>query len=58
MRSYREGGLVASYEKLVVDCEMLQAMAALLQPVEFSVDELALRHKNRCRLRTFLARSY
>ncbi|MGB1474085.1 MAG: trimethylamine methyltransferase family protein, partial [Candidatus Puniceispirillaceae bacterium] len=37
-----EGGLVASYEKLVVDCEMLQAMAALLQPVEFSADDLAL----------------
>ena len=35
-------GLVASYEKLVVDCEMLQAIAALLQPVEFSVDDLAL----------------
>jgi len=39
---WSEGGLVASYEKLVVDCEMLQAMAALLQPVEFSADDLAL----------------
>ena len=37
-----EGGLIASYEKLVVDCEMLQAMAALLEPVQFSEDDLGL----------------
>ena len=34
-----EGGLVASYEKLVVDCEMLQSMAALLQPLQFTDDD-------------------
>lgn len=34
-----EGGLVASYEKLVVDCEMLQSMSALLRPVQFSDDD-------------------
>ena len=37
-----EGGLIASYEKLVVDCEMLQAMSALLQPVSFTKDDLGL----------------
>ena len=37
-----EGGLIASYEKLVVDCEMLQAMASLLEPVQFSEDDLGL----------------
>ena len=34
-----EGGLVASYEKLVVDCEMLQSMSALLQPLQFTEDD-------------------
>ena len=34
-----EGGLVASYEKLVVDCEMLQAMTAMLQPIQFEADD-------------------
>ena len=37
-----EGGLVASYEKLVVDCEMLQAMSSLLRPVTFTDDDLGL----------------
>ena len=37
---WSEGGLVASYEKLVVDCEMLQAMAHLLQPIEFEEDDI------------------
>ena len=37
-----EGGLVASYEKLVVDCEMLQAMSSLLRPVAFTNDDLGL----------------
>ena len=37
-----EGGLIASYEKLVVDCEMLQAMASLLEPVQFGEDDLGL----------------
>ncbi len=35
-----EGGLTASYEKLIVDAEMLQMMAEYLQPIE--VDEPAL----------------
>ena len=39
---WQEGGLVACYEKLVVDCEMLQAMASLLEPVKFSDDDLGL----------------
>ena len=39
---WSEGGLVASYEKLVVDCEMLQAMSSLLRPVEFTDDDLGL----------------
>ena len=39
---WSEGGLVASYEKLVVDCEMLQAMSALLQPVTFEDDDFGL----------------
>ena len=30
-----EGGLVADFEKLVIDCEMLQAMAEMLRPVSF-----------------------
>lgn len=34
-----EGGLVASYEKLVVDCEMLQAMTKLLAPISFDEDD-------------------
>ena len=36
---WSEGGLVASYEKLVVDCEMLQAMSFLLKPQSFSQDD-------------------
>lgn len=36
---WAEGGLVASYEKLVVDCEMLQAMSALFSPLDFTEDE-------------------
>ena len=39
---WSEGGLVASYEKLVVDCEMLQAMAALLAPQSFSEDDFGM----------------
>ncbi len=35
-----EGGLTASFEKLIVDAEMLQMMAAYLQP--FAVDEATL----------------
>ena len=39
---WQEGGLVASYEKLVVDCEMLQAMSQLLRPLVFSEDDFGL----------------
>jgi trimethylamine--corrinoid protein Co-methyltransferase len=37
-----EGGLTASFEKLIVDAEMLQMMAEYLTPVEVSDDTLAL----------------
>lgn len=35
-----EGGLTASYEKLVLDVEILQNMMEILQPIDFSEDEL------------------
>ncbi len=37
-----EGGLVASFEKLVIDCEMLQQMSALLQPLKIDLAEAGL----------------
>ncbi len=37
-----EGGLTASFEKLIIDAEMLQMMAEHLRPIAFSDDELAL----------------
>ena len=37
-----EGGLTASFEKLIVDAEMLQMMAEFLRPIEVNDDELAL----------------
>ena len=37
-----EGGLTASFEKLIMDAEMLQMMAEYLRPIEVSDDELAL----------------
>jgi len=37
-----EGGLTASFEKLIIDAEMLQMMAEHLRPIELSDDELAL----------------
>ncbi len=37
-----EGGLVASFEKLVQDCEMLQHMSAMLQPIQIDLDEIGL----------------
>lgn len=37
-----EGGLVASFEKAVLDAEMLQHMSELLQPLVVNEDELAL----------------
>jgi trimethylamine--corrinoid protein Co-methyltransferase len=37
-----EGGLTASFEKLIVDAEMLQMMSQYLQPIEVNDDTLAL----------------
>ena len=37
-----EGGLVASYEKLMLDAAMLSAMAALFEETDCSAEELAL----------------
>ena len=37
-----EGGLTASFEKLVIDAEMLQMMVETLKPIAVSDDELAL----------------
>ena len=37
-----EGGLTASFEKLIVDAEMLQMIAEYLQPIAVNDDELAL----------------
>ena len=37
-----EGGLVASFEKLVIDCEMLQHMSRMLQPLKIDLDEVGL----------------
>ncbi len=37
-----EGGLVASFEKLIVDAEMLQMLAESLEAIEVDADQLAL----------------
>jgi trimethylamine--corrinoid protein Co-methyltransferase len=37
-----EGGLTASFEKLITDAEMLQMLAEFLRPIEVNTDELAL----------------
>lgn len=37
-----EGGLTASFEKMVLDAEMIQMMVAFLKPLNLSVDELGL----------------
>ncbi len=37
-----EGGLTASFEKLIVDAEMLQMMADFMRPIEVNDDELAM----------------
>lgn len=37
-----EGGLCTSYEKIILDAEMLQLIAAFLQPLEIDDDTLAL----------------
>ncbi|HEY7690168.1 MAG TPA: trimethylamine methyltransferase family protein [Dongiaceae bacterium] len=39
---WMEGGLVASFEKLVLDAEMLQTMSEFLQPIVVNDDTLAL----------------
>ncbi|MGB0865591.1 MAG: trimethylamine methyltransferase family protein [Granulosicoccaceae bacterium] len=39
---WMEGGLVASFEKLVVDVEMLQGMSAMLQPLKIDTAEIGL----------------
>lgn len=39
---WMEGGLVASYEKLVVDVEILQMMSEFLAPIQVDEDELGL----------------
>ncbi|MBT8080095.1 MAG: trimethylamine methyltransferase family protein [Gammaproteobacteria bacterium] len=37
-----EGGLTASFEKLILDAEMLQMMAEFMRPIDVNDDELAL----------------
>ena len=37
-----EGGLTASFEKIIIDAEMLQMMAEYLTPIKVQPDELAL----------------
>lgn len=39
---WMEGGLTASFEKTIVDAEMLQGMAEYLRPIDVSPDSLAL----------------
>jgi len=35
-----EGGLVASFEKIITDCEMLQHMSQVLKPIKVDLDEI------------------
>jgi trimethylamine--corrinoid protein Co-methyltransferase len=44
-----EGGLTASYEKLVLDVEILQNMMEFLRPLPFQEDDLGFEAINRCR---------
>jgi len=37
-----EGGLSASFEKIIIDAEMLRAWAAMLKPTSFTDDDLAV----------------
>jgi trimethylamine--corrinoid protein Co-methyltransferase len=37
-----EGGLVASFEKLIIDCEMLQHMSKMLEPIKIDLAETGL----------------
>jgi trimethylamine--corrinoid protein Co-methyltransferase len=39
---WMEGGLVASYEKVILDAEILQGMAEVLQPLKVDEESLAL----------------
>lgn len=39
---WTEGGLCTSYEKFVLDCEVLQSMAQLMAPIDVNADTLAL----------------
>jgi len=40
---WMEGGLCCSFEKLILDIDLLQMVAEFLQPLDFSEDELGLR---------------
>ena len=40
---WMEGGLCCSYEKLILDIDLLQMVAEFLEPLDFSEDELGLR---------------
>ena len=42
-----EGGLVADFEKVIVDCEMLQAMSQVLKPISFERLPLSLKRMKR-----------
>lgn len=37
-----EGGLVASFEKIVMDCEMLQHISSMLEPLKIDIAEIGL----------------
>ncbi len=39
---WMEGGLVASFEKFVLDCDLIQMVKAFLQPLDFTRDALGL----------------
>ncbi len=39
---WQEGGLTASFEKLIIDVEMIQHMMEFLEPIEVNEGELAL----------------
>ena len=43
---WMEGGLCCSYEKLILDIDLLQMVAEFLSPMDFSEDELGLRAIN------------
>ena len=52
-----EGGLCTSYEKFVLDCEIVQSIAHIMQPVPINADTLALDEIGRGRpRRSFLRR--